>query len=228
MPAALNADRRRSHARADFWNPAGVFDLIGRGRVLTIDVAEDGDRPEHSRIEYIRGSSVVATVLARVRQEGRGLGHRAGHTRLRPPPRPRAGRVAGVPRDRHAWQLPHRRGHQHQRPPGPAGVRTGPREAAIRRSLPAGRRHPVHGPHRIRGGQRRRRSVQLHPGVRTTARAPLRHPRRSPAGGRRMDRRVQPGATLLHRRHAQPGRRADAGGRSFQPPCLRRCRWPVA
>jgi cephalosporin hydroxylase len=48
---------------------AGVFDLIGRGRVLTIDVDEDGDRPEHARIEYIRGSSVDATVLARVRQE---------------------------------------------------------------------------------------------------------------------------------------------------------------
>lgn len=48
---------------------AGMFDLMGHGRVLTIDVDEDVDRPEHERIEYLIGSSVDPGVLARVRQE---------------------------------------------------------------------------------------------------------------------------------------------------------------
>lgn len=48
---------------------AGIFDLMSHGRVLTIDVDEDGDRPEHERIDYLTGSSVDPAVLARVRQE---------------------------------------------------------------------------------------------------------------------------------------------------------------
>ncbi|MHA6792342.1 CmcI family methyltransferase [Pseudonocardia bannensis] len=48
---------------------AGIFDLMGYGRVLTVDVDEDGDRPEHDRIEYVTGSSLDPAVLAQVREE---------------------------------------------------------------------------------------------------------------------------------------------------------------
>ncbi|MGH3941017.1 MAG: CmcI family methyltransferase [Pseudonocardiaceae bacterium] len=51
---------------------AGIFDLMDHGRVLTIDVDEDGSRPEHQRIEYVTGSSVDPAVLARVRKEAAG------------------------------------------------------------------------------------------------------------------------------------------------------------
>jgi cephalosporin hydroxylase len=48
---------------------ACIFDAIGHGRILTIDIDEDGDRPEHDRIDYVLGSSLDAGVLARVRDE---------------------------------------------------------------------------------------------------------------------------------------------------------------
>lgn len=48
---------------------AGIFDLMGHGRVLTVDVDVDGGRPQHERIEYVTGSSVDSSVLARVRKE---------------------------------------------------------------------------------------------------------------------------------------------------------------
>lgn len=47
----------------------GIFDLMGHGRVLTVDVDENGDRPEYERIEYLTGSSVDPAVLTRVREE---------------------------------------------------------------------------------------------------------------------------------------------------------------
>ncbi|MBC8091245.1 MAG: class I SAM-dependent methyltransferase [Pseudonocardia sp.] len=48
---------------------AGIFDLMGHGRVITIDVDEDDDRPAHDRISYVLGSSLDAAVLDRVRAE---------------------------------------------------------------------------------------------------------------------------------------------------------------
>jgi cephalosporin hydroxylase len=48
---------------------ASLFDLMGQGRVFTVDIDEDSDRPEHERIEYVTGSSVDPAVLARVRKE---------------------------------------------------------------------------------------------------------------------------------------------------------------
>jgi cephalosporin hydroxylase len=47
---------------------AMILDHIGSGRVLTVDVQVQPNRPEHPRITYITGSSVDAVVLAQVRE----------------------------------------------------------------------------------------------------------------------------------------------------------------
>jgi cephalosporin hydroxylase len=48
---------------------ASICDLLGAGRVITIDIEERGDRPTHPRITYVTGSSVEAEVVARIRGE---------------------------------------------------------------------------------------------------------------------------------------------------------------
>ena len=48
---------------------AMLFDLIGHGRVITVDIDAKPDRPEHARISYITGSSVDPGVVAQVRYD---------------------------------------------------------------------------------------------------------------------------------------------------------------
>ncbi len=51
---------------------ASMFDIIGgNGRVVTIDVDEEFNRPENERITYVKGSSVAAETLATVRRNWR-------------------------------------------------------------------------------------------------------------------------------------------------------------
>jgi cephalosporin hydroxylase len=45
---------------------ASICDVLGGGRVLTIDPVERAGRPQHPRIEYLRGYSTDPEVLARV------------------------------------------------------------------------------------------------------------------------------------------------------------------
>ena len=45
---------------------ASLCDLVGTGRVVTIDIEERRGRPSHPRILYLRGSSVAAEVVERV------------------------------------------------------------------------------------------------------------------------------------------------------------------
>jgi cephalosporin hydroxylase len=45
---------------------AMLLDSIGHGRVITVDIDVQPDRPEHSRISYITGSSVDAAVIEQV------------------------------------------------------------------------------------------------------------------------------------------------------------------
>lgn len=47
---------------------ATVFDLIGRGRVITVDVTTKPGRPEHPRISYVTGSSTDPSIVALVRE----------------------------------------------------------------------------------------------------------------------------------------------------------------
>jgi cephalosporin hydroxylase len=42
---------------------ASMMDLLGHGKVMTIDIADLAGRPEHNRITYVSGSSVDENVL---------------------------------------------------------------------------------------------------------------------------------------------------------------------
>ncbi len=53
---------------------ASLFDLMGKGRVLTIDTEEDSRRPSHDRITYLKGSSTAPEMVARVREEASSCG----------------------------------------------------------------------------------------------------------------------------------------------------------
>lgn len=42
---------------------ASLLDLIGKGRILTVDIAPMENRPEHERIEYLNGSSTAPEIV---------------------------------------------------------------------------------------------------------------------------------------------------------------------
>jgi len=46
---------------------AHLFDLLGRGRVITIDIKDYPERARHRRIEFLLGSSTDLAIVARVR-----------------------------------------------------------------------------------------------------------------------------------------------------------------
>jgi len=46
---------------------ASMCDLLGKGRVLTIDILDIPNRPKHKRITYIKGSSIATAVVNQVR-----------------------------------------------------------------------------------------------------------------------------------------------------------------
>lgn len=47
---------------------AQMLDLIGAGKVLSIDIQEEKKLPQHPRIEYLIGSSVSEEIISKVRQ----------------------------------------------------------------------------------------------------------------------------------------------------------------
>jgi cephalosporin hydroxylase len=51
---------------------ASICDLLGQGKVLTIDVDRRDDRPRHPRITYLTGSSTSNAILRQVRRRARG------------------------------------------------------------------------------------------------------------------------------------------------------------
>ncbi|HXW23542.1 MAG TPA: CmcI family methyltransferase [Xanthobacteraceae bacterium] len=51
---------------------ASVMDLIGNGRVISIDVEPQAGRPQHPRLSYWTGSSVDEAILAAARKAARG------------------------------------------------------------------------------------------------------------------------------------------------------------
>src|SRR5213080_4149733 len=48
---------------------ACCLDLVGRGRVISVDNVEQPNRPEHDRITYVHGSSVDPEIVDAIRQE---------------------------------------------------------------------------------------------------------------------------------------------------------------
>jgi cephalosporin hydroxylase len=47
---------------------ASLFDLLGRGRILTIDIEARPNRPQHPRISYLHGSSTAPETVETVRR----------------------------------------------------------------------------------------------------------------------------------------------------------------
>jgi cephalosporin hydroxylase len=50
---------------------AHMCDLLGKGQVVTVDIAPRPDRPKHSRIEYFTGSSVDPYIISAFTQVAR-------------------------------------------------------------------------------------------------------------------------------------------------------------
>lgn len=50
---------------------ASLCDLLGHGKIVTVDVSAPPGRPKHRRITYVVGSSVADDVLDRVRRRAR-------------------------------------------------------------------------------------------------------------------------------------------------------------
>jgi cephalosporin hydroxylase len=48
---------------------ACMCDLVGHGRIVTVDVDNEPQRPSHGRVKYIHGSSVDPAIVNQVRQE---------------------------------------------------------------------------------------------------------------------------------------------------------------
>lgn len=47
---------------------ASMFDLLGRGRVITVDIEDQPGKPPHPRIEYLLGSSTSPEIARQVRE----------------------------------------------------------------------------------------------------------------------------------------------------------------
>ena len=55
-----------AHGGSALWF-ASMFDLLDRGRILTIDITEPGSRPQHPRILYLHGSSTAPETVRHVK-----------------------------------------------------------------------------------------------------------------------------------------------------------------
>jgi cephalosporin hydroxylase len=47
---------------------ASICELLGRGRVISIDIADQAGRPEHARIQYVKGNSAGPDVVAKIKR----------------------------------------------------------------------------------------------------------------------------------------------------------------
>lgn len=51
---------------------ASICDLLGSGRVITVDISPKPDRPQHPRITYLEGSSTSPEIVSRIAKEASG------------------------------------------------------------------------------------------------------------------------------------------------------------
>ena len=47
---------------------ASILDLLGKGRVITVDIVDYPDKPQHDRITYLTGSSTSLEIIERIRE----------------------------------------------------------------------------------------------------------------------------------------------------------------
>ena len=47
---------------------ASILDLLGKGRVITVDIVDYPDKPQHNRITYLTGSSTFEEIIGRIRE----------------------------------------------------------------------------------------------------------------------------------------------------------------
>ena len=47
---------------------ASMCDLLGHGKVVTVDIIEQAGRPEHPRLEYLTGSSIASEMVDEVKR----------------------------------------------------------------------------------------------------------------------------------------------------------------
>jgi cephalosporin hydroxylase len=45
---------------------SSICDLVNRGRIITVDVTEQSNRPEHERIKYLAGSSTSEAIVQEI------------------------------------------------------------------------------------------------------------------------------------------------------------------
>jgi cephalosporin hydroxylase len=50
---------------------AGICDLLGHGKVVTVDISAPGGRPRHRRISYLQGSSTDPGIVDRIARRAR-------------------------------------------------------------------------------------------------------------------------------------------------------------
>ncbi|MBI4054062.1 MAG: class I SAM-dependent methyltransferase [Candidatus Doudnabacteria bacterium] len=48
---------------------AHMLDLIGKGRILTVDIEEFPNRPQHPRISYLTGSSIADEIISQLKSQ---------------------------------------------------------------------------------------------------------------------------------------------------------------
>lgn len=51
---------------------ASIFDLLGHGQVVTVDISQDERRPQHKRITYLSGSSTASDIVSKVKAMAEG------------------------------------------------------------------------------------------------------------------------------------------------------------
>jgi cephalosporin hydroxylase len=61
-----------THKGGSAFYMASICDLLDNGRIVTVDIRDKTDRPEHPRITYLTGSSTSPEIISRITEEASG------------------------------------------------------------------------------------------------------------------------------------------------------------
>ena len=107
-----------THLGGSAYYLASILDLLGNGRVVTIDIEAAKGRPVHPRITYLLGSSTDPAILAGGRADWPRASGRWSSSIPITPSQHVAAELAAYRDIVSVGQLPDRRGYERQRPPG--------------------------------------------------------------------------------------------------------------